>query len=80
MSMSSSFENINSPAFGEMPKPHIDAYVKAERDVIPPALASRFEGPAVADIAADHEQRNPLPRLEAVAPILGKTSFYLLDY
>jgi hypothetical protein len=70
MSMSSSFEsNTPSPALGEMPKPTVDNQYYG--------LHESYEGPAVFDIAVDHEQRNPLPRLEAVAPILGKTTLFL---
>lgn len=69
--MSISFEsNVPSPELGEMPKPTVDVkdnYV----------LHETYEGPAVADIARDHEQYKPLPRLEAVAPILGRTSLFL---
>jgi hypothetical protein len=74
MSMPSFESNTPSPTFGEMPKPTIDKQYSGY------GLHESYEGPAVADIAVDHEQGNPLPRLEAVAPILGKASFFLAEY
>lgn len=61
--------NTPSPELGEMPKPTVDTKMYG--------LHESYEGPAVADIAVDHEQQYLSPRLEAVAPFLGKTSFLM---